>query len=136
MKMQPSNIPVTRFIAEIQDENKRQSCIELCEMMEKITSAPPVIWGDKIVGFGSYHYKYQSGREGEWFLTGFSPRKNHISIYIMNGFDKYESYLQKLGKVKTSVSCLYVKRLSTIDTSILASLISDSVKQLKKRYNA
>ena len=92
------------------------------------------MWGDSIVGFGSYHYKYQSGREGDWFLTGFSPRKQNLTIYIMNGFDHYENYLKKLGKVKSSVSCLYLKKLDDVDTEVLANLVADSVHYLQDQY--
>ena len=90
------------------------------------------MWGDSIVGFGSYHYKYDSGREGDWFLTGFSPRKQNLTIYIMTGYEFNDRLMKKLGKYTTGKSCLYVKKLTDIDLSVLAELISDSLARLSK----
>jgi hypothetical protein len=90
--------------------------------------------GSSIIGFGRYHYKYESGREGDWFLAGFSPRKNNLSIYITAGFDKYDDIMSKLGKYKTGASCLYVKKLSDIDIDTLKVLVEKSVSDMKKRY--
>jgi len=92
-------------------------------MMEKITAESPVIWGTSLVGFGQYHYKYESGREGVSFLTGFSPRKTSMSIYIMPGFEPYEALLKKLGKYKTGKSCLYINKFEDIDIKILEKII-------------
>ena len=135
LKMEPTKASVEKFISHIEDPRKQEDCIALCDMMEKITKTKPVMWGDSIVGFGSYHYKYQSGREGDWFLTGFSPRKQNISIYIMNGFDHYERYLEALGKVKSSVSCLYLRALEDVNAKVLKNLIMDSVKCVKAQYS-
>lgn len=135
LKMQPTEASVEKFLYSIDDPKKKEDCLTLCEMMEKITNTTAVMWGDSIVGFGSYHYKYQSGREGDWFLTGFSPRKKNISIYIMNGFDHYENYLQQLGKVKSSVSCLYLRALEDVDAVVLRNLIVDSVNAVKSQYS-
>ena len=90
------------------------------------------MWGDSIIGFGSYRYKYASGREGEWCLTAFSPRKQNLTIYIMTGFDKYDGLMKKLGKHKTGKSCLYIKKLDDIDTEVLKELITQSVEAMKR----
>ncbi len=108
----------------------------LTKLMTKITKEQPVIWGDGIVGFGRYNYKYQSGRKGSWPLTGFSPRKHSMSIYVMPGFGKYEFQLEKLGKHKHSVSCLYIARLSQVNIDVLKFIIEDSVAVMRDRYPA
>lgn len=102
--------------------------------MEEITHESPKMWGDSIIGFGSYHYRYDSGREGDWFLCGFSPRKQHLAIYIMSGFDQQHELLDGLGKYKTGKSCLYVKKLADIDTQTLRALLQASVQFLKHKY--
>ena len=122
---------VTEFINSIESELKRNDSFKIIEMMKKITKSEPKMWGDSIIGFGNYHYKYASGREGDWFLCGFSPRKQNLSIYIM--FNKYENILSKLGKHKTGKGCLYVKNLEEIDLKVLENLIKQSVDYLKKR---
>jgi len=94
------------------------------------------MWGPSMVGFGSYHYKYASGREGDWFLVGFSPRKRDLTVYIMPGFERYATLLGKLGKHKTGRSCLYLKRLADVDIGVLEQLISDSVAHMKQKYGA
>jgi len=104
-------------------------------MMRKITGLEPKMWGDSMVGFGRYHYKYKSGREGDYFLTGFSPRKRNISIYIMAGFNNYQDMMAKIGKHKSSVSCLYINKLDDINMSILKKLINKSVKDMINIYN-
>ena len=100
--------------------------------MQETTNAKPKMWGDSIVGFGSYHYKYASGREGDWFLTGFSPRKQNLTIYIMPGFEKYETLLNKLGRHSTGKSCLYIKKIENVDLDVLKELIEQSVQQMTK----
>ena len=124
---------VNEFINSIDSEQKRNDSFKIIEMMKKITKSEPKMWGDSIIGFGNYHYKYASGREGDWFLCGFSPRKQNLSIYIMSGFNKYENILRKLGKHKTGKGCLYVKNLEEIDLKVLENLIKQSVDYLKKR---
>ena len=133
-KTQPTDADPRAFIAGVEDEQKRADCEVLLEMMERVSGEPPVMWGDSIVGFGSYHYKYASGREGDHLLTGFSPRKANLTIYIMPGFKKYEDELSRLGKHKNSVSCLYVKRLSDIDLDILEPMVADSVRRMREMY--
>ena len=103
--------------------------------MQEVTQEEPMMWGDSIVGFGSYHYKYTSGREADWFQIGFSPRKQNLTIYIMDGFEKYENLLKKLGKHKLGKSCLYINKLEDISILVLKKLISESVKHVKKVLN-
>ena len=109
LKTQPTDQRVEDFLNTIDDEQKRNDAFALLEFMKEITGEEPVMWGPGIIGFGSYHYKYASGREADWMLTGFSPRKNNLTLYIMQGFDNYEHHLTQLGKHKTGKSCLYVK---------------------------
>ena len=102
--------------------------------MQEVTGEPPVIWGDSIVGFGTYHYRYKSGREGDWPRTGFSPRKQYLAIYIMPGFSNYEALLARLGKHRTSVSCLYINKLADVDMNVLRQIITAAYKEMAKRY--
>lgn len=122
------------FLNAIEDEQKREDCFQLLEWMEAITGAKATMWGDSIVGFGSYHYVYASGREGDWMLTGFSPRKQNISIYAMCDLAHFTDTLADLGKHKTGKSCLYIKRLSDIDSLVLQDLIQQSVQYTKDKY--
>ena len=125
---------VIDFINGIEDEQKRRDCHEVMQIMKEVTGKEPEMWGNSIVGFGSYHYKYESGREGDWFLTGFSPRKQNLSLYIMAGFSQYESLLADLGKHKTGKSCLYIKRLQDVNLDILRKMIDSSVLMIEKKY--
>ena len=134
LKTQSTDESVDEFLNSIADEQKKQDSFALKEIFEKVTKKPAVMWGKSIVGFGEYSYKYASGREGDWMSTGFSPRKQNLTIYIMPGFDKYADDLNKLGKHTHSVSCFYVKRLSDIDIKVLEKLITQSVKQLGEIY--
>ena len=133
-KTRPTDESVERFLAEIADEQTREDCRTIARIMKKVTKAKPVMWGPSMVGFGQYHYTYQSGREGDWFLTGFSPRKQNLTLYIMSGFKRYDTLLGKLGKHKTGKSCLYVKRLEDVDLKVLETLIKESVAHMKKAY--
>ena len=137
LKTQKNKASVAKFLNAIEDEQKRKDSKELLKIFKEVTGEKPCMWGDSIIGFGSYHYKYErSGQEGDWPLTGFSPRKQRISVYIMPGFSKYESLLKKLGKHKVSKgSCLYIKKLEDIDTDVLVRIIKDSVDVMKKRYD-
>ena len=116
------------------DEQRRPDCDRLVEMMSRATGAAPVMWGQGIVGFGAYRYRYESGREGDWFLTGFSPRKQDLTLYIMAGFDRFDELMSRLGKYRTGKSCLYIKRLADIDTSVLEELITASVAHMTRAY--
>lgn len=134
LKTQPHDGSVDDFLESLSDERKKKDSRELLEMMESLTGEPAVLWGPSIIGFGKYHYVYESGTEGDWFLTGFSPRKKNLSIYVMDGFDKHEALLEKLGKHKHSVSCLYINKLDDVDKEVLRTLIKNSICQIKDKY--
>jgi hypothetical protein len=130
LKTQKTNASVTAFLKSVADDDRRKDCQTLVRIMKRAVGAEPKMWGSSIVGFGHYHYKYASGREGDWFLTGFSPRKQDLTLYIMAGFDRYDALMGKLGKHKTGKSCLYLKRLADVDVAVLEELISASVKHM------
>ncbi len=134
LKTQPNDQSVEDFIDQVEPEWKRDDARELLKLITEIFGEKPVMWGDSIVGFGNYHYKYKSGREGDWFLAGFSPRKASTTIYMMGGFEGQEDDLKKIGKHKASVGCLYIKKLSDINIEILKKMTKRSIETLKKRY--
>lgn len=134
LKTKKNTLSVEKFLNSVQDENRRSDCFAVLEIMKKITGDKPSMWGTGIVGFGSYHYKYESGREGDCLLTGFSPRKQNLTLYIMAGFKKYPELMKKLGNYKTGSSCLYIKKLSDIDINVLKLLIKESIVYLKEKY--
>lgn len=136
LKTRKTNASPKAFLESIEDEGRRKDCATLVRIMQRATKAPPRMWGPSIVGFGSYHYVYESGREGDWFLTGFSPRKRDLTVYVMAGFDRYDALMKKLGKHATGKSCLYLKRLEDVDVDVLEELVTASVKHLAKRYPA
>ena len=103
------------FLNSVQDENKKEDAFKILEMMQKISDEQPKMWGKSIVGFGSYHYKYESGREGGFMRVGFSPRKQNLTLYIMPRFERYPELMSNLGKHKTGKSCLYIKKLEDVD---------------------
>ncbi len=131
LKTKENDQSVDTFLSTIEDAQKQADCRTLVAIMQEATGAEPRMWGDSIVGFGHYHYKYASGREGDWFLVGFSPRKQNLTLYIMAGFDNYEALLGKLGKHSTGKSCLYVKRLADLDMSVLKELVVESVAHMQ-----
>ena len=130
-KTTPTEQSVSDFIDAVPDETKRDDARAVLRLMQQITDQPAVMWGPSIIGFGTYHYVYESGREGDWMLTGFSPRKTALTIYLMSGVERYSELLDKLGKHKTGKSCLYIKRLSDIDMSVLQQLIEQSIEDVK-----
>lgn len=132
VKTKVNSASVQGFLKTVKDEQKRKDSLEILKLMQQVTKEPPKMWGTSIVGFGNYHYKGASGREGDWLLTGFSPRKDNLTLYIMGGFDPHKALLKKLGKYKTSVGCLYIKRLDDVDKKVLKVLIAASVKVTKK----
>ncbi len=132
LKTKPTKQSVKDFVDAIKDEQQRKDCRTVSRIMKRITKANPKMWGPGMVGFGSYHYKYASGREGDWFLTGFAPRKQNLTLYIMAGFKEYSALLKKLGKHKIAKSCLYVKRLDDVDMDVLTQLIEESVAYVRK----
>ena len=131
LKTKENDQSVDAFLSTIEDAQKQADCRAMVAIMQEATGAAPRMWGDSIVGFGHYHYKYASGREGDWFLAGFSPRKQNLTLYIMAGFDNYEALLGKLGKHTTGKSCLYVKRLADLDMPALKRLVAESVAHMQ-----
>lgn len=129
-KTQPNAASVETFLNNVEHERKRQDSFTILEMMQEVTGVEPKMWGTSIVGFGNYHYKYESGREGDWFLTGFSPRKQNLTLYVMAGFEGYDKLLQKLGKYKTGKSCLYINKLDDVDMDTLKELVKQSVAHM------
>lgn len=134
LKTKLNDASVADFLDAIEDEQRREDCKAVAQLMKKITKSEPKMWGASIVGFGSYHYKYESGQEADWPLVGFSPRKQNLTLYIMAGFSDYEGLMAKLGKHKTGKSCLYLHKLADIDQKVLKSLIEESVKFVKEKY--
>jgi len=132
LKTKENRASVKKFLVGIDDDRRRKDCLAVLEIMRKVTGAEPRMWGSSIVGFGAYHYEYDSGREGEWFLTGFSPRKQNLTLYVMSGFSQYAALLDKLGKFKTGKACLYVNKLEDVDVRVLKRLIERSVAHMKK----
>lgn len=135
LKTKLNDDSVEDFLNAVEDEQKREDSFKLLKMMGEISGELAKMWGDAIVGFGTYHYVYASGREGDWMLTGFSPRKENLSLYLMAGFDQLGDELSALGKHKSSKGCLYVKKLSDIDEKVLRKMIKKSIGIMKKRYN-
>ena len=132
LKTRPTDASVEAFVQSVADEARRADCLAVLRLMKTVTGAEPRMWGGSIVGFGQYHYRYASGREGDWFLVGFSPRKNDLTLYIMAGFEQYEALLARLGKFKLGKSCLYIKRLADVDTGVLKELIAASVQHMRE----
>jgi hypothetical protein len=138
LKTKVNDASVTKFLNSVADEQKRNDCFELLKLMKQVTKAEPKMWGASIVGFGSYHYKGKSGREGDWMLTGFSPRKQNLTLYLMGGFntmgdfDTHAALLKKLGKFTTGAGCLYIKTLADVDKKVLKELVQVCVKRMKQ----
>jgi hypothetical protein len=133
-KTRPTAASVENYLAAIEDDTRRKDCEALAKLMRKITKQPPVMWGTGIVGFGSYHYKYESGREGDMCATGFAARKGDISIYLLASFAGQDALLTKLGRHKMGKACLYVRTLAEVDLKVLEQLIVGSFAQVKERY--
>ena len=131
LKTKVNTASVEKFLDAVPDEQARKDCYEILKIMKQVTKEEPKMWGASIVGFGSYHYKGASGREGDWMLTGFSPRKQNLTLYLMHGFDVHKDLLKKLGKHKTSMGCLYIKKLADVDKKVLKELVAASVKRVK-----
>ena len=132
LKTKPTAQSIESFLSRISDDQKREDCFTLLELMKQVTKTEPQMWGSSIVGFGSYHYTYASGREGDWPLTGFSPRKQNLTLYIMAGFDQYDELLKNLGKHTVGKSCLYIKRLADVDLPTLTELVRQSVTHMRQ----
>lgn len=134
LKTKPTDEDVAKFLEGIDDERKRADARRVLEIMREVTGEEPRMWGPSMVGFGSYHYVYESGREGDWFLTGFAPRSRSLSLYIMAGFGEYDALLARLGKHKTGKSCLYVNRLADVDEEVLRELVRRSVEHMRREH--
>ena len=130
LKTKKTEDSVSEFVAAIPDEKKRTDSQTLLEVIEKATGETPKMWGT-IVGFGDYHYKYASGREGDWFLAGFAPRKQNLPVYVMAGFDAYDGLMAKLGNYKTGKSCLYIKKVEDVDLDVLEELVRRSAEHVR-----
>lgn len=132
LKTQKNDASVEDYINSIPDDQKKVDSQVLLELMRQVVGEEPFMWGSSIIGFGNYHYKYASGQEADWFLAGFSPRKQNLTLYIMSGFEQYDDLLGSLGKFKTGVSCLYIKKLSDVDLDVLEKLVRLSVEHMRK----
>lgn len=133
-KTLPNDASVEEFLLSVENVDRREDARTVISMMERITGHPPVMWGDSIIGFDTYHYNYASGREGDWMISAVAPRKTALTIYIMAGFDRFGDLMGRLGKYKTGSSCLYLKRLSDADPEVLEELISQSVTYMRTTY--
>ncbi|WP_417581830.1 DUF1801 domain-containing protein [Pelagibacterium sp.] len=134
LKTRPTDQKVSQFIQAVEPESKRQDCWTIVEMMRRITCAEPVMWGASIVGFGTYTYVNTTKKPADWPITGFSPRKANLTIYVMPGFTRFGPLMEKLGKHTTGKSCLYIKKLGDIDQSILEEIVRCSVEQMRAKY--
>jgi hypothetical protein len=130
LKTQKNDASVERFLEGVPNEKRRADSHTILELMREVTGEEPAMWGTSIVGFGSYRYRYASGREGEWFVVGFSPRKQSLTLYIMSGFDDYEALLVDLGKYRTGKSCLYINKLEDVDLDVLRELVKRSASHV------
>lgn len=134
LKTQVNDASVEDFLAAVPNARRREDSGKVLDLMREVTGEPARMWGDSIVGFGTYHYRYKSGREGDWPRTGFSPRKQYLAIYIMPGFAEYEALLSRLGKHRTSVSCLYINKLADVDMDVLREIVAGSYQEMGRRY--
>jgi hypothetical protein len=132
LKTKRTKASVKDFLAKVKDERKRRDSQVLVRLMQQVSRAKPEMWGSSIIGFGTYHYKYASGREGDWPVVGFSPRAQNLTLYIMPGFERFPDLMRKLGKYKTGKSCLYINRLEDVDLPTLKKLVRASLKVMSK----
>ena len=130
LKTQPNQGSVVDYLNSVENEKRRADSFSILELMQEVTGEEALMWGDSIVGFGTYRYKYASGRQAEWFLTGFAPRKQNLTLYIMSGFENYEQLLGQLGKHKTGKSCLYINKLEDVNLDVLRKLVKESVDHM------
>ena len=122
------------FLAGAEDETKRADSQVLLDMMKRVTGEAPVMWGPSIIGFGTYTSTYADGRAAQWMVTGFSPRKTALTVYVMPGFSGYDGLMSRLGRHKTGKSCLYIKRLSDVDLDVLEAVVADAYRHMKEKY--
>lgn len=133
-KTKPTGVSVAAFLDSVEPAQRRDDGRAVCAMMERISGEPPAMWGPSIVGFGRYHYRYESGHEGDMCRIGFSPRKANLVLYIADGFPRHADLMARLGKYKTGKSCLYLNRLSDVDHEVLETLIAESLAYMKTAY--
>ncbi len=131
-KTQPGSASVSDFLSEVTPLEKQQDCFKILEILQEETKEAPKLWGGNMIGFGTYHYKYESGREGDWFVTGFAPRAQNITIYLLCGLDTQSELMQKLGKYKIGKSCLYIKNLDDIDITVLRKMVQFNIIEVKR----
>jgi len=133
-KTQVTEASVTDFLESVADEKKKADSYKVLEMMKRLSGEEPKMWGPSLIGFGTYHYKYESGREGDFFRVGFSPRKQALTVYVMPGFERFPQLMDQLGKYKTGKSCLYIKKLEDVEAPILEKLLVKSLEYMKEKY--
>ncbi len=131
-KIKPTDADVTAFLESVEPAKRREDGLAMLEIMRELTGEPGELWGHGMVGFGRYHYRYESGREGDWYVTGFAPRKGNLTVYIMDGFPRHAELMKKLGKYKTGKSCLYINKLEDVDLDVLKDLIQESAAYVKE----
>ncbi len=130
LKTKETGVSVTKFLGTV-EESRRADCVALVRILERATKAKAKMWGTSIIGFGDYHYKYESGRENDWFMAGFSPRKKELVLYLMSGTQREPALLRKLGRHKGGKGCLYIRQLADVDTKVLEEIIVRGVRYLK-----
>ncbi len=136
LKTKQNDASVEAFLESVEHKTRKADAYTVLEMMKEVTGEEPSMWGDSIIGFGNYHYVYDSGREGDWFLMGFSPRKTSLTLYMMNSYARFEEILSRLGKYKTGKSCLYITNLKNVDLNVLRELMEASVRYLQDKYSS
>ena len=127
---------VIAYLESVQNKRRREDSFVVLKMMEEVTGEPAEMWGTSIVGFGSYHYRYDSGREGDFMISGFAPRKQALTLYIMGGHERYQELFAKLGKYRTGKSCLYINKLADVDLAVLREIITESVAHMRRAHPA
>jgi len=135
-KTKPTDESVEDFLDAVDHPQKKADSFELLKIMKEVTQEEPIMWGTSIIGFGSYHYRYASGREGDWPIAGFSPRKRSLTVYLSPGLDDISDLLGKLGKHRVGKGCLYINKLSDVDTDVLKKIVKKSIEVLEKRYGS
>lgn len=134
LKTKKNDVSVEAFLNGVENERKRSDSFEILRLMAEVTGEEATMWGTSIIGFGSYHYKYASGRDGDFFVTGFAPRKQNLTLYIMGGFDQYDELLGQLGKHKIGKACLYINKLADVDMAVLRELVQRSVDHMNATH--
>ena len=133
-KIQPTDVDPAAYIASVEHPVRRSDAETLLDMMTRVTGYPAKMWGPSIIGFGRYHYRYDSGREGDFLLTGFSPRKANLVVYILPGYDDITEQLARLGKHRVGKSCLYINKLADVDLAVLEEIVTDAVQRMRGGY--